>query len=56
MDPGLASRRRRLPREYMTGTARTVFGANFAITSFSLDGQATDACQLLSAQEAEAPS
>jgi hypothetical protein len=33
---------------FMTGTAKTTFGVNGAITLFSLDGQATDVCQLLS--------
>jgi len=34
---------------FMTGTATVVFDADFVVTSFSFDGQATDVCQLLSA-------
>jgi hypothetical protein len=33
---------------FMTGTAKTIYGVDGAITSFSLDGQSSDVCQLLS--------
>jgi hypothetical protein len=34
---------------FMTGTATAVYSPDFAVTSFSFHGRATDACQLLSA-------